>query len=174
MNPHWKIQPAQVKLFNVALTALQKAGVAITKAEMKERFRVESTKDLTNAQFDEAMQHFEACGFVYRPKKGPQVRTPAPLQRIKQAHLAAIGKLLNKLERDWAYAEGIARQMFELDKVVWQWLSPEYLHKVQTALIYEVRKQFGPPVERREETLAKRRGQGSGIRGQKKHVQAQP
>jgi len=160
MKPHQRIKPGQVKLLNVALTELKKAGgTAITKVDIKARFGVESTKELTNAQFDEAMEHFAACGFVYRPKGGGQGRPPhmiQPAQRIKQVYLAAINKALEELGKDWAYAEGIAKQMFGLDRVVWQWLSPEHLHKVQIALIYEERKQAGDPVARKPETLARR------------------
>lgn len=155
MKPHWRIQPGQVKLLNVAITELQRLGVAITKAQIKDRFGVESTKELTVAQFDEAMRFFTACGFVYRPKvkKAPVIRAQ---KRVKQVYLVAINKALEELGKDWAYAEGIAKQMFHLDKVVWQWLSPEQLHKVQIALIYEERKQAGDPVERKPETLARR------------------
>lgn len=155
MKPHWRIKPPQVKLLNTAITELRRLGVAITKAEVKDRFGVESTKELTNAQFDEAMQHFTACGFVYKPKvKGPP--RIAAVKRTKQVFLAAINKALEELGKDWDYAGGIAQQMFHLDKVVWQWLSPEQLHKVQIALIYEERKQAGDPVERKPETLRRR------------------
>jgi hypothetical protein len=116
---------------------------------------VDSTKHLTNAQFDQAMQYFEACGFVYRPrvKQSPVVQGA---QRVKKVYLAAIEKLLNDLGRDWAYAEGVARQMFSGVKKL-QWLGPEELHKVQIGLIYEARKQAGNPVTRKPETLEKRR-----------------
>jgi hypothetical protein len=172
MKPHWRIKPPQVTLLNVAITELQKAGVAITKADIKARFGVESTKELTNAQFDEAMEHFMACGFVYRPKGGG-ARPPhliQPVHRIKRAFLASIEKSLHELGKDWPYAEGIAKQMFELDRVVWQWLSPKQLHKVKIALIYEVRKQSGAPVARKPETLAKRRQAGTPTPPRRGHV----
>ncbi|MCX5888097.1 MAG: hypothetical protein NTY36_01430 [Deltaproteobacteria bacterium] len=44
----------------------------------------------------------------------------------------------------------------KLDRVVWRWLSPAMLHRVQIALIYEVRKQAGDPPQTRPETRARR------------------
>lgn len=161
MKPHQRIKPPQVQLFNVAITTLQKMGVPISKEEVKKGLGVKSTKDLTNAQFDAAMQHFEDCGFVYQPKVGKAPKIAA-LARIKQGHLAAIEKLLNDLGKAWTYAEGIARQMNYPRKL--EWCTPGQLHKLQISLIYEVRKQAGAPVARKPETLARRKAR-SGARG---------
>lgn len=149
MKPHWRIKPAQVKLLNVAISQL-----GLDRADFKARFGVASTKDLTNAQFDEAMKHLAACDFVYQPKvkKAPVIRAQ---KRVKQVYLAAIVKALQELGRNWPYAEGIAQQMRFPAKL--EWCSPEQLHKVQIALIYELRKQAGESVARKPETLAKRR-----------------
>jgi len=145
MKPHQRIQPPQVKLLNVAMSQL-----GLDRQEIKDRYGVKSTKELTNAQFDEAMRHFEACGFVYRPsvKNAPKVRAA---NLIKQRFLSAIEKLLHDLGKDWAYAEGIGRRMFGLEKL--EWAAPEQLHKVQIALIYERRKQVGDPVPRRSKRV---------------------
>ncbi|MCL4500837.1 MAG: regulatory protein GemA [Deltaproteobacteria bacterium] len=153
MKPHSRIKPPQVQLLNVALSELNKMGVAISRDEVKARFGVASTKELTCAQFDEAMRHFEACGFVYRPKvgKAPKIAAQA---RIKQRFLLAIEKLLNDLDKDWPYAEGIAARMNYPRKL--EWCTPEQLHKVQIALAYAWREAQGLPVQRRPETLRRR------------------
>jgi len=124
-----RINPGQVKLLNVAIGRLK-----LDRADIKARFGVKSTKEMTVAQFDEAMTHFAACGFEYRPKKELSPRVAA-VQRIKQAYIAAIETALEALGRPWAYAEGISRQMFKVGKL--EWLKPWQLHKVQIALIYE-------------------------------------
>lgn len=149
MKPHWRIKPAQVKLLNVAISQL-----GLDRADIKARFGVSSTKDLTNAQFDEAMKQFAADGFVYRPKvkKAPVIRAQ---KRVKQVYLAAIVKALQELGKDWPYAEGIAQQMQFPAKL--EWCSPEQLHKVQIALIYALRKQAGAPVARKPEVTKKER-----------------
>jgi len=173
MKPHWPIKPKQIALLNVAISQL-----GLDREDLKARFGVKSTKDLTNAQFDELMEHLKASGFVYRPKDGGRGRPPASMrgqQKAKQVHLAAIECALNALGRPWAYAEGIARQMFKVGKL--EWLTPERLHKVQVALIYEERRQAGTPappqagepVERKPETLEKRRQQARG-----ENVEPQP
>ena len=167
MKPHWKIKGKQIGLVHVAKAQLIEKGV-LTEESYRDCLATygngaKSSTELTVAQLDELMKHFTACGFVYRPKvkKAPKIRAT---QRTKQVYLAAIGKLLNDLGQDWSYAEGIARQMFTLDKddqVVWQWFSPEQLHKVQISLIYEVRKQAGDKVTRKPETLARRKARSS-------------
>jgi phage gp16-like protein len=129
MNPHLRINPAQLKLLNMAIGKLK-----LDRADIKARFGVKSTKDMTVAQFDQAMQHFVACGFEYRPKVELSPRIAAQ-QRIKQVYLVAIQTILGTLGRPWAYAEGIGRQMFRVGKL--EWLKPWQLHKVQIALIYE-------------------------------------
>lgn len=144
MKPHQRINAAQVKLLNVAIGKL-----GLDRADIKARFGVKSTKDLTLAQFEAAMQHLADCGFEYRPKQELSPRVAA-VARIKQAYVAAIEALLANLGRPWAYAEGISRQMFKVGKL--EWLKPWQLHKVQIALIYEAN----------PEAREKRRGRQAG------------
>lgn len=129
MKPHQRINPAQVKLLNVALGRL-----GLDREDFKARFGVKSTKALTLSQFEAAMQYLADCGFEYKPKKEPSARVAA-VARIKQAYIAAIEGLLANLDRPWAYAEGISRRMFRVGRL--EWLKPWQLHKVQIALIYE-------------------------------------
>jgi phage gp16-like protein len=163
MKPFSLIDSAQVKLLNTAISQL-----GLDKEDFKARFGVTSTKELTNAQFDQAMAHFKECGFEYKPlKKGGRGKKrygsrgrPAYGQKSPAEHLQAIGKALETLGKPWAYAEGIARRMkFPVEL---KWCTAEQLHKVQVALIYKVRKLAGYPPEPRPETLAKRRARQAG------------
>jgi phage gp16-like protein len=129
MNPHMRVNAAQLKLLNMAIGKLK-----LDREDIKARFGVASTRELTVAQFEAAMTHFAACGFEYRPKVELAPRIAAP-QRIKQVYLVAIQTILGTLGRPWAYAEGIGWQMFKVGKL--EWLKPWQLHKVQIALIYE-------------------------------------
>jgi phage gp16-like protein len=158
MKPYERIQPAHVKLLNTAISQL-----GLDKDDIKARYKVESTKNLTNAQFDELMEHFRKCGFKYEPKKpggrgkssyGGRGR-PYYGKTTKAEHLQAIGKALEDLDKSWAYAEGVAKRMGFAAKL--EWCSAEQIHKVQVALNYEVRKQAGDPVPRKPETLARRK-----------------
>lgn len=148
MKPHQRINAAQLKLLNVAIGKL-----GVDRADIKARFAVKSTKDMTLAQFEAAMQHLADCGFDYRPKKEPSARVAA-VQRIKQAYIAAIEGLLANLDRPWAYAEGISRRMFKVGKL--EWLKPWQLHKVQIALIYEA----SPEAREKRKQLAQARKEG--------------
>jgi hypothetical protein len=132
MNPRAKIGKPQLRLLNLALTRL-----GLDREDFKTRYRVASTKDLTQAQFDEVMRYLGACGFEYHPRRG----TPAPLQRIKLIYLEAIRTSLETLSLPRAYAEGIARGMGFPAKL--EWCSPEQLHKIQIGLIYHVKRRAG-------------------------------
>jgi phage gp16-like protein len=149
MNPHQRINAAQVKLLNVAIGRL-----GLDRDDFKSRFGVKSTKVMTLAQFEAAMQYFTDCGFAYRPKQELSPRVAA-VARIKQAYIAAIEGLLANLDRPWAYAEGISRRMFKVARL--EWLKPWQLHKVQIALIYEANPEAR---ERRAAVSAAKRSAG--------------
>jgi len=151
MKPHERIQTAHVRLLNTAISQL-----GLDKNDIKASYQVKSTKDLANAQFDELMKHFEACGFKYRPSKVNRVRPQSQRgESPKASHLRAINKALEALDKSLAYAEGIAKRMGFAAKL--EWCSPEQLHKVQIALNYKVRKQAGGPVQHKPETLERRK-----------------
>lgn len=150
MRPHARIKQNQISLLRLAAS---QAGMDWE--DLKARAGVKSSREITNAICDELMDHFKKnYGFVYRPKvkKAPPLRKQA---RNKKTHLGAIQAALGALGKDWAYADGIARQMFGVDQA--EWCSPGQLHDLQTALIYQERRLAGDPPQSRPETLAKRR-----------------
>ena len=63
-------------------------------------------------------------------KSGMNVPTSADRAPL----LSKIGAILADLKLSWAYADGIAKKMFGVDRV--RWLYPDQLSKVAVALIY--------------------------------------
>lgn len=57
-----------------------------------------------------------------------------PSSEDRSPLLSKIGALLADLDLHWAYADGISKRMFGVDRV--RWLYPDQLHKVAVALIY--------------------------------------
>ena len=55
--------------------------------------------------------------------------------------LSKIGAILADLKLSWAYADGIAKKMFGIDRV--RWLYPDQLSKVVVALIYNQKRRKG-------------------------------
>lgn len=86
---------------------------------------VESSRDLTQRQFDAAMRHFEKLGFTPRRKK-PVASKERLLKKI-QAQIDAMGL-------SWNYVHGIAGNMFGISRV--QWCSAHQLHSIVAALTY--------------------------------------
>ena len=52
--------------------------------------------------------------------------------------LDKIGAILVQDGRSWAYAHGTAKRMFGADRI--EWLSPDQLHRVVAAFIYDARR----------------------------------
>lgn len=55
--------------------------------------------------------------------------------------LSKIGAILADLKLPWAYADGIAKKMFGVDRV--RWLYPDQLYKVTVSLIYFQKRKKG-------------------------------
>jgi len=127
----------------IALVHVAKARLGLNEEDYREllaRFGqgARSSKELTQGQLEELLQHFKKCGFEvpsFRPlsKGAPNIRR---LPAAKHAGLAAVDRALANLNLPWVYAEGIARQMFGIKKL--QWLAPEQLQKVRLALEYQL------------------------------------
>ena len=142
-----KITGKQIKLLQVARRQLGWSQ-ADYDAAVKERFGVASGKDLTQGQFKELLRHLEKCGFRYQ---GPgRVKKAPPIDRQperKQAVLGAVAGALQRLGKEWRYADAIARKMFGIDMLAW--CDEEQIRKVLAALEYKRRKDEGRPVKRR-------------------------
>lgn len=104
------------------------------------RVGVESSKDLTQAQYRELMEHYERCGFKVEPKTKKGVRRDRFRGSSDKAELMGkIKALLTVMKLPDTYADGIARQMFGRGKV--EWCTPKELHSVVVALVKRQRKQ---------------------------------
>lgn len=99
-----------------------------------------SAKDL-NAQGRQAvLDHLKMIGFrpVHKSAKASGMHIPAPEDR--QPLLSKIGALLADMQLPWSYADGIAKQMFGVDRV--RWLHSGQLHKVVAALIHHQKRNY--------------------------------
>jgi len=104
-------------------------------------FGVSSSVELTHARFDEIMQHLEAVGFVPVKSSARKPGTPVSAAEDRAPMLAKCGQILAELGLSWAYADGIAKQMFGVRRV--RWCRPEQLRAVLVALIKHKARNMG-------------------------------
>lgn len=139
--PNRVINKKQIALLHVAKAQLGLSEE--TYREMLASVGVLSSVQLDRKQFDELMRRMEAGGFrttstrAYQRKKGPAKRqhTPTP-ERARL--LSKVGALLADMKLPDGYADGIARQMWGIDKVVW--CNMNQLRGVITALVKKQQK----------------------------------
>lgn len=94
--------------------------------------RVRSAADLDDAGRRAVIEHLKARGFKVR---GKGRSTPAT---DKEKLIAKIRAQLGAADRVDAYADGMARKMFHVDR--FEWCDPEQLRKIVTALTYDARR----------------------------------
>lgn len=95
-------------------------------------FGVSSAAELPEAGLAALIGHFEEKGFVVRSKRGAGRPKSMAGAQSRARLLQKIEALLTVGGKSWAYADGMARRMYRVDKV--QWLLPEQLIGVVTAL----------------------------------------
>jgi phage gp16-like protein len=100
-------------------------------------------KALSTRQYLVLLKDLEGKGFV--PKGKPEKGRKTYPHRPENMGDPEKGRLLHKVEaylteakRAWAYADGMARRMFKVDKV--KWCSAWQLHKIVAALEYDARR----------------------------------
>lgn len=100
--------------------------------------RVRSAKDLDEAGRRRVLDHLKAVGF--KPKPGsPRAGHPHNLGSEERGpQLAKIEAMLTSAGRAWAYADGIAKKMFHVDRVTF--CNPEQLRKIIAALVYDAKR----------------------------------
>jgi phage gp16-like protein len=108
---------------------------------------VASSSELNHVQLDEVMKRFEAGGFRRSEGKGQKEKGKSEKPRAARRKAAdpkaplmrKIGAILADTGLTWEYADGIARNMFGVERV--GWCDLEQLWKVAAALsIYQKRK----------------------------------
>jgi len=94
---------------------------------------VRSAADLDERGRHEVLKHMKACGLrpVHKSAKASGMHIPAAPDRAPL--LSKIGALLADMRLPWAYADGIAKQMYGVDLV--RWLYPDQVRGVVAALI---------------------------------------
>lgn len=88
--------------------------------------RVRSSKELDHAGRAAVLDHLKARG--WKPKN-----TAPSVAQQKQKLIAKIGALLTSMQLSWAYADGIAKQMYKREKL--QWCRPDELRGIVAALV---------------------------------------
>lgn len=100
---------------------------------------VESSKALTPRQVGRVLAELERLGFKpTSPKKattGRQTAEPAP---ERAALIGKIERQLAEAERTIAYADGMARRMFKVERV--EWCDPDQLRRLVAALAYDAQR----------------------------------
>ena len=84
------------------------------------------------------MHEFRRLGFVPKPAKKAGRKAPRP-PRSRQAEMKKVEALLAEAGRPWAYADGMAKRMFDVERV--DWLDDDQLHRLMTALIIDAKRQ---------------------------------
>jgi hypothetical protein len=148
------MKKAQPKITKKQIQAIQvirrRAGIPDDVwTEMKRSVGAESTRDLTDTQFDQLLTRLG----VAPPARGGSRREPSwkPMHHSarasgmhrkppqeKEALIRGIEAILAELKLPWSYADGIAHRMFGIDAL--RFCDAEQTHKVQQALIIRRRK----------------------------------
>lgn len=97
--------------------------------------RVRSAKDLDEHGRRAVIEHMRARGFH---AAGGARQRPA---QDREALVAKIRALLIEAGRADAYADGMARHMFKVEKFTW--LEPRQMHKLVAALMYDQKRRQG-------------------------------
>lgn len=130
-------RPAQPRNNALAQIHIAKAQLGLDEGTYRAMLwgvaRVKSARELDHAGRAKVLAHLKACGFKSASPKAP---TPG---RPKNIESAERGPMLQKIEamlldegRAWAYADGIAKQMFQIETVAF--CAPHQLHKIVAAM----------------------------------------
>ncbi|SES24451.1 Mu-like prophage protein gp16 [Vreelandella subterranea] len=99
---------------------------------------VSSAKDLTNRTVGGVMHEFRRLGFEPKPAKKAGRKAPRT-PRSRQNVMAKIEAMLTHAQRPWAYADSMAKRMFNVERV--DWLDDDQLHRLMTGLIIDAKRQ---------------------------------
>lgn len=98
--------------------------------------RVRSAGDLDFTGRKRVLEHLRGCGFKARGGKAPHPGRPANMGHADRGpSLRKIEALLAEAGRQWAYADGMARKMFHVEKI--SWCTVDQLHSIIAALMYD-------------------------------------
>ncbi len=138
-------QPKQPRLIGrgeKAILHIAKVQLGMSEAtyrDMLQSVGCESSVELDFARFDQLMERLKAAGFrrthSSAKKSGMHLKSAAH----KRPMLSKMEAILADLGLPWSYADGIANQMFGIERV--RFCDTEQTHKVlQALIIYQRRK----------------------------------
>jgi phage gp16-like protein len=107
------------------------------RAMLKAVAGVSSSAELDHAGRRRVLEHMRSRGWKNDRKR---VTPPAAIQS-KQALMRKIAAMLHAADRSWAYADGMARHMYQVEKA--GWCDVGQLRKIVAALSYDARRRQG-------------------------------
>ncbi len=144
------------------ITSKQKAIIHIAKQQlclddevyrsiMKEAAGVTSSTNLDQRGYSRLMTRFNQLGFTPHHQsaaKSGRVQSPRP---DKRPLMGKLGALLTELQLPWAYADGMAKKMFQVASV--NWLDPDQLQKLVVALNYHLKRKKNCTINEKKEAV---------------------
>lgn len=113
------------------------------RAMLKRTVGAESSKGLTPRQVGRVLAELERLGFEPTGKaKMPTDRQVAEPRPERKAMVFKIGAQLAEAGRPWAYADAMAVQMFQVDRV--EWCEPDQLRRLVAALAIDAKRHGRP------------------------------
>ncbi len=105
--------------------------------------RVRSSADLDYAGRRAVIDHLVARGFKVAAPKPERPKDPAwawvnNAAEDRQPMLRKIAVMLKECDREKAYADGVARQMFKVDLI--EFCKPDQLRRIVAALVFDQRR----------------------------------
>lgn len=98
--------------------------------------RVRSAGELDFTGRKQVLAHLKARGFKTGKPKNPRAGRPSNMDHADRGpSLRKIEALLADAGRAWAYADGMAKKMFHVEKVAW--CSTDQLHSIVAALVID-------------------------------------
>ena len=130
--------PSSKKQRQLIGIACAKLGIdKATKEDMlMERFGRASTCDISLVQAEEFLKELAGRGFKMRRRRHKPDIQRAKLS--KQAMLEKIEAYLAEAARPWNYAHGMAKKMFQVDRL--EFCTADQLHRIIAALEYDARR----------------------------------
>lgn len=128
-----------IKKARLAIIHIAKAQLGMdddTYREMLASFGLKSSKDASVSKLDEIIKYLESKGFENKKRKGQPkaVKDHKP----ETALMGKIGALLADGKLPWAYAHGIAKKMFGVERL--EWCDCQQLRKIVAALEYNAKR----------------------------------
>ncbi|MDN3524332.1 regulatory protein GemA [Halomonas sabkhae] len=99
---------------------------------------VSSAKQLTNRNVGAVLHEFQRLGWQPKPAKKAGRKAPRP-PKGRARIMAKIEAMLAHAERSWAYADGMAKHMFHVERV--DWLDDDQLQRLMQAMIIDAKRQ---------------------------------